>query len=75
MVPAPAFSSPLKADSSACHDGKGINDAPDGWGGVLCSGAAAPPSNAKFVLTDREQMRPPERRLQGDASTLEHNSC
>lgn len=66
MLPAPAFSSPLKVDSSACCYGEEINGALDGWGGVvLCSGTAAPHDNAKFGLMDWEQMR-----LQGRRALL-----
>lgn len=66
MLPAPAFSSPLKVDSSACCYGEEINGSLDGWGGdVLCSGTAAPHGNAKFGLMDWEQMR-----LQGRRALL-----
>lgn len=64
MLPAPALSSPLKADSSACCYGEEINGALDGWGGdALRLRTAAPHGNAKFGLTDWEQMRLQGRRV------------
>lgn len=57
MLPAPAFSSPLKADSSACCCEEETNGALEGWGeDVSCSGTAAPHSKAKFGLMDWGQM-------------------
>jgi len=65
MLPAHAFSSPLKADSWARCYGEEINGGLDGWGDVLCLGSSAPHGNAKFGLMDREQ-----RRLRGRRALL-----